>query len=455
MPKEAERTVVRARNRALRYNNEMAAGVKPALSPRSIAPDYGSGSRWLICWLLFLCTSINYLDRQVFGILIPDLQQRMHISELGYGRLVMEFQLSYALMMIAAGRILDRIGARLGLALAVFVWSVAEIGHVLARTTLGFAIARFVLGAGEAANFPGCMKVIADLFPPHERATATGIVNSATAVGAIAAPILVPLLALRYGWQSAFVITGFIGFIWLAAWYGLNVRRGGHPEGYVVPAHVPATSPLGRQVSWRTLLVHRQFWALAIARMIVDPVWYFYLFWLPKFLAQEHGISGTAAAPYLSVVYACSGIACIASGHISSTFVKRGWSVNRARKTVMWGLVAVICPTLVMADKAGNVNVIVALICVAVGAHQALSTHLYTLASDLFPSRVTGMAVGYASSLSALVSVGTAELIGRVLQSDPKSYVVLFVTAACLYPSAMLTLQALSPRLAPLKAEQL
>ena len=380
----------------------------------------------------------------------------MHISELAYGRLVMSFQLSYALMMIAAGRILDRIGARLGLAAAVLVWSLAEIGHALARTTLGFGVARFVLGAGEAANFPGCMKVIADLFPAEERATATGIVNSATAVGAIAAPIVVPLLAVRYGWQSAFLVTGVVGFFWVLAWHGLHLRqpRRNH-EGVFQRGERNIALVRRTAISWRRLLAYRQFWAFAIARMLVDPIWYFYLFWLPKFLAQEHGISGTAAAPYLSAVFASSGVACIASGYVSSKFVTWKWTVNRARKTVMWSLVVLMCPTLVIADRIGNVNAMVALICLAVGAHQALSTHLYTLASDLFPSKVTGMVVGLGSSLSALVSVVTAELIGRVLQSDPTSYLVLFVTAACLYPAAMVVIQALSPRLAPVKIEEL
>jgi len=433
----------------------MPIAVKEKGAPRWFGADLGSESRWIICWLLFFVTSINYLDRQVFGILIPDLQQRMHISELAYGRLVMSFQLSYALMMIAAGKILDRIGARLGLALAVLVWSVAEIGHVLARTPMGFGLARFFLGAGEAANFPGSMKVIADLFPAHERATATGLVNSATAVGAIAAPIIVPLLAMRYGWQSAFLVTGAIGFVWLAAWYGLHSWWSGQHQEYIPPRATRNPRPVRRaSVSWRTLLAYRQFWAFAIARMLVDPIWYFYLFWLPKFLAQEHGISGTAAAPYLSAVFACSGVACIASGYVSSKFVVWKWTVNRARKTVMWSLVVLMCPTLMIADRIGNVNAMVALICLAVGAHQALSTHLYTLASDLFPSQVTGMVVGAGSSLSALVSVVTAELIGRVLQSNPASYLVLFVTAACLYPAAMLVIQALSPRLAPVKIEE-
>jgi ACS family hexuronate transporter-like MFS transporter len=434
-------------------DSDSAAGqsVEPRAASRWLGSDIGFGGRWLVCWLLFLVTSINYLDRQVFGLLIPDLQQSMHISELAYARLVMAFQLSYALMMIAAGRILDRIGARVGLAIAVLVWSLAEMGHAFVRSTLGFGFARFFLGAGEAANFPACMKVITDLFPAGERATATGIVNSATAAGAIAAPIIVPLLASLFGWQSAFVVTGFAGFLWLIVWYWVHIPNRETSGRHISSRALKPSVPVRAVVSWRTLLGFRQLWAFALARILVDPIWYFYLFWLPKFLAQEHGIRGSAAAPYLSAVFAFSGLGCIASGYLSSALVKSGWSVNWARKTVMWTLVAIMCPTLVAANQVGNVTGMMTLICVAVGAHQALSTHLYTLASDLFPSRVIGMVVGLGSCLSGLASVITAELIGRVLEHNPNSYTVLFVTAACLYPAAMLAIQALSPRLAPAK----
>ena len=405
-----------------------------------LAADALFENRWIICGLLFLATSINYLDRQVFSILIPDLQDRLHISELAYGRLVMAFQLSYALVMAGAGKVLDRIGARTGLSISVFIWSLAEIGHALARSALGFGFARFFLGFGEAANFPACMKVVADLFPARERATATGIVNSATAVGAIAAPALVPALAANYGWQSAFVITGLFGFVWLLAWIGLHRRLASRPE---------RSATTTTTVSWRALLSYRQLWAFAIARMLVDPIWYFYLFWLPKYLAQVHNIRGTAAAPYLSIIYTCSGVGCIAGGYWSSWLIKRGWTVNQARKTVMWILVGLMSPISLVAGRGGSVEMTMLLIGVAVGAHQALSTHLFTLASDLFPSGVTGTVVGLGSCLSALVSIGTAELIGRVLQGNPNAYSMFFIAAACLYPIAMIVIQLLSPRLTP------
>ena len=408
----------------------------------------GFERRWIVCGFLFLVTAINYLDRQVFGILIPDLQRNMHISELAYSRLVMAFQLSYAIMMVVAGRILDRIGARLGLALAVIIWSAAEIGHIFARTVFGFGIARFFLGLGEAANFPACMKVIADLFPAHERATATGIMNSATAAGAIAAPMIVPLLAERYGWQSPFVVTGLVGFAWIAGWLYIHKPKASGVREMPEPARSGVDAPASG-VSWRTLIGFRQLWTIALARILVDPIWYFYLFWLPKFLAGRYGISGTEATPYLTAIYVCSGAGCIAGGYLSSSLIKAGWSVNRSRKTVMWTLVGIMSPTLLLAHRTGSVAGTMALIGLAVGAHQALSTHLYTLASDLFPSRVNGMVVGLASCLSALASVGTAELIGRVLENDPKAYVVLFGAAACLYPIAMLVIQIMSPKLAP------
>ncbi len=432
-------------------NQSPADQTPDALSaPSWLGTDVGFERRWIICGFLFLVTTINYLDRQVFGILIPDLQRNMHISELAYGRLVMAFQLSYAVMLVVAGRILDRIGARVGLSFAVVIWSLAEIGHVFARSAFGFGIARFFLGLGEAANFPACMKVIADLFPAHERATATGIMNSATAAGAIAAPLMVPLLVERYGWQSAFVVTGLLGFIWIAGWLFIHKPKGTPPRVAPRSAVAPG-SGMSSGISWRALLGFRQLWTIALARMLVDPIWYFYLFWLPKFLAGRYGITGTAATPYLTAIYVCSGIGCIGSGYLSSSLIKAGWSVNRSRKTVMWALVAIMSPTLLVAHRTGSVAGTMALIGLAVGAHQALSTHLYTLASDLFPSRVNGMVVGLASCLSALASVGTAELIGRVLENDPTAYVVLFAAAACLYPVAMLVIQILSPKLAPAK----
>lgn len=431
-------------------DNQSTAGKGPSreAAPSWLGADVGFERRWVICGFLFVVTSINYLDRQVFGIVIPDLQRNLHISELAYGRLVMAFQLSYAIMMVVAGRILDRIGARVGLAFAVAIWSLAEIGHVFARTAFGFGVARFFLGLGEAANFPACMKVIADLFPAHERATATGIMNSATAAGAIAAPVIVPMLAERYGWQSAFVVTGLVGFIWIAGW--LYIHRPKSSQAREKPEPTPrGVDVSGPRISWRALIGFRQLWTIALARVLVDPIWYFYLFWLPKFLAGRYGISGTAATPYLTAIYVCSGIGCIASGYLSSSLIKAGWSVNRSRKTVMWTLVGIMSPTLLVAHRTGSVAGTIALIGLAVGAHQALSTHLYTLASDLFPSRVNGMVVGLASCLSALASVGTAEMIGRVLENDPTAYVVLFAAAACLYPVAMLVIQILSPKLAP------
>jgi len=404
----------------------------------------GSHHRWLICTLLFLATSINYLDRQVFGLLIPDLQRELHISEIEYGRLVMAFQLSYAVMMAYAGRILDRIGARLGMSIAVVLWSIAEIGHMVARTALGFGVARFVLGFAEAANFPACVKLISELFPARERATATGVINSATAVGAIAAPLVVPFVASRYGWQATFLVTGLIGFVWLAVWIPVQ-RREISQKGSNAMVAPSSQAP----IAWSALIRIRQFWAFAAARIIVDPIWYFYVFWLPKFLAEGHGIRGAAATPYLSAIYVCAGVGCIASGYLSSTLIRTGWSVNRARKSVMWGLVALATPALLIAERVDSVTLTMVLIGIAVGAHQAISTHLYTLPADLLPSRITGVAVGLGSSLSALASVITAEGIGQFLQRNPGSYGLFFVIAACIYPVAMLLIQVLSPRLAP------
>jgi ACS family hexuronate transporter-like MFS transporter len=269
-------------------------------------------------------------------------------------------------------------------------------------------------------------------------------------VGAIAAPVLVPALAASYGWQSAFITTGLFGFVWLIAWGGFHRRLARRPSKIspglekVEPSATPST-----RISWRVLLNYRQLWSFALARILVDPIWYFYLFWLPKYLAQAHNIRAERCDAVPEYDLCVLGVGCVAGGYCSSALIKRGWTVNAARKTVMWVLVAIMSPILLVAERSGSVGVTMLLIGIAVGAHQALSTHLFTLASDLFPSRITGTVVGFGSSLSALASIVTAELIGRVLQNNPNAYSMFFVVAACLYPVAMLVIQALSPRLTP------
>jgi ACS family hexuronate transporter-like MFS transporter len=407
--------------------------------------------RWYICGLLFLATTINYIDRQVLGILAPDLQREIGWSELDYGRIVIAFQVSYAFMMLASGRIIDRIGTKLGFAIAITWWSLAAMGHALARSAFGFGVARFMLGVGEAANFPASIKTIAEWFPKSERALATGIFNGGTNIGAIIAPIIVPLIASRWGWQGAFIATGAIGFFWLFAWWALYHRPEEHPrieesERRLIEggAEAEPTSKIGLF----HLLGYRQLWAVALGKLMTDPVWWFYLFWLPKFLFAEHGIRGTALIPFLTTVYIISDAGSILGGYISSTLLKRGWTVNRARKTALFAMAAVV-PLVIIAPQTRSAWLAVVLIGIAAAAHQGWSANIYTLASDMFPRRAVGSAVGFAGFLGGVGGILIAEFAGRILQRDPSFYLPMFVVAGLAYLCAFAVIHALAPRLAP------
>ncbi len=408
--------------------------------------------RWYIAGLLFLATTINYVDRQVFSILAPDLQKEIGWSELGYARIVIAFQLSYAVMLLVSGRVLDRIGTKLGFALAIVAWSLAEVGHAFARTPLGFGVARFFLGLGEAANFPAAVKTVAAWFPANERALATGIFTSGVALGAVLAPMLVPLIAAAWGWQMAFISTGLAGLVWLVGWWWLYDEPRTHPRlsaaelSLITSGEVsapPAQIPLGR------LLRLRETWAYAIPKALADPIWWFYLFWLPKFLATEHGIRGTAVIPYLTVVYIAADVGAIGAGWISSLMMKRGWSLNAARKVTMTVLAAIMMPSVILASQSDEVWPAMLLIALACGCHQAWATMLFTITADLFPRSGAGSVTGIGGFVAGFASIITAELTGRVLNADPSLYVPMFVTAAALYPVSLFVLHRLSPRLEP------
>ena len=405
--------------------------------------------RWTICALLFFATTINYIDRQVLGILAPDLQKEIGWSELDYGRIVIAFQLAYAVMMLVWGRILDKIGTRLGLALAVCWWSLAAMGTALAHSAMTFGFARFLLGVGEAANFPASIKTVAEWFPKSERAFATGIFNSGTNIGAVVAPIAVPLIAATWGWRAAFVITGALGFVWLAAWWPLYRTAAAHPRlkeaerRYILDG---ADEPIAIRTPLAAMFGYRQLWAFAVGKLLTDPVWWFYLFWLPKFLAQEHGIRGTALIPYLTTVYLIADVGSILGGYLSSRLIKLGWTVNRARKTAM-GIFAAIVPSVIIASQTRSAWLAVGLIGVATACHQAWSANLFTLASDMFPRRAVGTVVGFGGFAGGIGGVLLAEFAGRVLQRDPSFYLPMFVIAGSIYLVALTVIHLLVPRL--------
>jgi MFS transporter, ACS family, aldohexuronate transporter len=407
--------------------------------------------RWVICALLFFATTINYIDRQVLGILAPDLQTEIGWSELDYGRIVIAFQASYAVMMLVWGKVLDRIGTKLGLGIAVLWWSLAGMGTALARSAMTFGFFRFLLGVGEAANFPASIKTVAEWFPKSERALAVGIFNSGTNIGAIVAPISVPLIAAKWGWQMAFILTGALGLVWLFAWWALYYTAKEHPRlhpaerKYILDG---LEEPITAKVSIGEVVGTRQLWAFALGKMLTDPVWWFYLFWLPKFMASEHGIRGTALIPYLTTVYLIADAGSIFGGYLSSTLIKRGYTVNRARKTAM-AFFACAIPVVIFASQTKSAWTAVLLIGWATACHQGWSANMFTIASDMFPRRAVGTVVGFGGFMGGIGGILIAEFAGRVLNRDPRYYLPMFIVGGTIYLVALGVIHMLAPRLEP------
>lgn len=409
------------------------------------------GVRWTVCALLFAVTTVNYMDRQVLGILAPTLQRELHWSESQYAHVVSWFSALYALGFLAAGWWMDRVGVRKGFIAAVIAWSLAAIGHAFARTTAGFSAARALLGLGESANFPGAVKTVAEWFPKRERALATGIFNAGTNTGAIVTPLIVPWIALTWGWRWAFVVTGSLGFLWLLLWLALYREPGADPRVTAAElAHIRSDPPEAAvpRISWLRLLGFRQTWAFAAGKLMADPVWWFYLFWLPKFLDSKYGLKLAQLALPLIVVYLVADIGSVAGGWLSSALITRGMSVNRARKTAMLAMALLIVPT-AFAPRAGSMWTAVLIVAVAAAAHQAWSANVYTLASDMFSRAAVGSVVGIGAFAGAAGGVGFQLLTGRILEANGSNYTPVFALCSLAYITAWCIIHLLAPRLEP------
>ncbi len=404
--------------------------------------------RWVICALLFFATTINYVDRQVLGILAPTLQKDIGWSEAQYGAIVSWFTLAYAFGYIGAGRLMDEIGTRLGFAFSVIVWSLAAIAHALARTVTGFGLARFALGVGESGNFPASIKTVAEWFPVRERAFATGIFNAGSNIGAIVTPLVVPWIALTWGWQAAFIATGALGFIWVMFWLPIYRRPQEHPKVSARELALIQSDPRESTtpVKWSTLLKHRQTWAFAIGKFMTDPIWWFYLYWLPKFLDARYGIKLASIALPLIVIYVFADVGSVFGGWLSGALIKRNWSVNAARKTTMLIAAAAIVPTM-FAPAAKGVWLSVGIVSVAAAAHQWWSANIFTLASDMFPRRALGTVVGIGGFAGAIGGVLFQRATGLVLQSNGDDYTPIFIVCGLAYVSALLIMHVLVPRI--------
>jgi ACS family hexuronate transporter-like MFS transporter len=412
-------------------------------------PLAGGGYRWVVCALLFCATTINYVDRGVLGVLAPDLQKAIGWTDTQYGDINAAFSLAYALGFVLFGRFIDRVGTRVGYAVALVVWSLAAAGHALARSAFGFGVARFMLGLGEAGNFPAAVKTTAEWFPSRERALATGVFNAGSNVGAIVAPLVVPWLALRYGWQAAFVVTGLLGLVWVAAWWPLY----GHPEevAWISPRErewIMSDPPdKGEAVAWRDLLPLRQTWAVAAGKFLTDPIWWFYLFWSAKFLADRFGADLKRIGLPLVTIYLMADVGSVAGGWLSSWLLARGWTPNRARKTALLTCALCVIPV-AFAPVVADMWTAVALIGLAAAAHQGFSANMYTLASDMFPRRAVGSVIGIAGTAGAVGGILMQAASGRIKEVTG-SYLIMFVVAASVYVLSVAVIHALAPRLAP------
>lgn len=411
--------------------------------------------RWYICGLLFFATVVNYIDRQVLGSLAPELKRTLGWTESEYSQIVIWFQIAYGLMFLVWGGVIDRIGVKLGFSIAIIWWSIAGMGHALVTTALGFSLARFMLGVGEAANFPAALKTVAEWFPKRERALATGIFNAGTNVGAIIAPAAALTLSAHYGWQSAFLFTGAAGLIWLVFWWGLYKRPEEHPrlsDEEFKAIRDGEKEEVKEKTPWLPLFGYRQLWAFAFGKMLTDPVWWFYLFWLPKFLDQNYGVKGTALIPYLTTVYLIADVGSVGGGWISSTLIKRGWTVNWARKSALL-IFAVVMPLVTVAYYTKSAWTAVILIGIAAGAHQGWSANLFTLTADMFPRKAVGSVVGIGSCAGAIGGTLMPLYAGKVLDANPSYYLPMFVIAGVTYLVAWVVIHLLAPKLEPATVE--
>jgi MFS transporter, ACS family, hexuronate transporter len=429
--------------------------------------------RWIICALLFFAATINYVDRQVIGILKTTLQREFGWSEIDYADIIFAFQLAYAIGFLFAGRMIDWLGTKTGFTVALVIWSIAAIAHaeapvfgpvaatILAAVGLtysasvaGFIFARLALGFGEAGNFPAAIKVTAEWFPKRERALATGLFNSGTNVGAVVTPLVVPIIAVNWGWYWAFVITGALGLLWLLFWIPLYGAPETHPR--VSPAelaHIRSDPPdPPAHIPWAKLLGYRQTWAFALGKFLTDPVWWLYLFWVPDFLNRNHGIDLKTIGPPLVAIYLIADVGSIGGGWLSSTLLKRGWTPNAGRKLAMLVCALAVLP-MVFAAGARDLWVAVGLVSLAAAAHQGWSANLFTLTSDMFPRQAVGSVVGLGGFAGAVGGMLIAKVTGYILEATG-SYMPVFFIAAFAYLTALLVIHLLVPKLEPVKLER-
>ncbi len=421
--------------------------------------------RWTICALLFCATTINYLDRAVISLIkVKYLDQEFGWDKTDWANLTVAFQLMYALAMLGAGRLIDKLGTKIGYALSLFLWSLAAIGHSLVRTTAGFFIARGMLGVTESGNFPAAIKTTAEWFPQKERAFATGIFNAGSNIGAIIAPLSVPFIADKWGWRSTFIITGAFGLIWLIFWFWLyevpgkqrRLRKAEYDYIHSDPDEAKYTNGQADtgKISWAKLLTYKQTWAFALGKFLTDGVWWFYLFWLPDFLKEQYDIEGTDAAFPVALVYIIAAVGSIFGGWLPLRFIKSGWTVFRARKTSMLAYAICVIPV-ISAQYLGGYNMWLAVLIIgfAAAAHQAWSANIFTTVSDMFPKKTVGSVTGIGGMAGGLGGILIAKVAGylfdhyKALGHIQTGYLIIFIVCGFSYVIAWVIMHFMVPKM--------
>jgi ACS family hexuronate transporter-like MFS transporter len=415
--------------------------------------------RWTICSMLFVATTINYVDRQVLSILKPVLagnvlhlqpllpgwptvEASINLTDVQYGNILAAFQVAYALGVVFAGRLVDRLGCRKGYPIVTGLWSLAAMGHALVNSVTGFAVARFLLGLGESGNFPAAVKATAEWFPPKERALATGVFNSGASVGAILAPLAVPWVALHFGWRASFLITGLFSAIWIV-WWSIRYRT---PQGNAATTVAAKTPEIRvKTVAWWELLRYRQAWGFMLGKFLTDPVWWFFLFWLPQYFNSRFKLDLSHLGLPLVVVYVCSTVGSVFGGWLPRGFTHLGMALKTARLTAMLTCACLVVP-IAVAGGLHSVWLAVGLLSLAAAAHQGWSANIFTTASDMFPARFVGTVVSFGQVAGALGGAIFQPVCGHIVQLT-HSFVPLFIYSGSAYLVALLLLRTLAPGL--------
>lgn len=410
--------------------------------------------RWTICAMLFVATSINYMDRQVLGLLKPTLMlsiadHGIGMTEVGYGYIMAAFQIAYAVGLLAAGRFVDKVGTRIGYMVIMGLWSLSAMGHALVNTMFQFGIARVCLGLGESGNFPAAIKTVAEWFPQKERSLATGIFNSGANLGAIIAPIIVPWVAIHYSWHAAFLVTGVFSATWIVLWYNKYRKPADHPTltgAELRHIYQESAAQMGPSAPWGKLLGYRQTWGFSIAKLLTDPIWWFFLFWLPDFFSKQYHLDLKHVGLPLVVVYTASSLGSIGGGWLPAPFLKLGFSASSARLSAMLICACAVVP-IFMVNFTHSEWVAIGLLSLAAAAHQGWSANLFTTASDMFPRTAVGSVTGIGGMAGSAGGSLFAVFIGYVLQLTNSNYTILFIIAASAYLTALLVLVLLAPGL--------